>query len=70
MELYILGTRNAKRSERAAVKIAVDMVSEGVISEREALLHIDPSQMELFAFPMIENEYCKATNFQTCNRFY
>jgi len=44
--LYILQTRTGKRTTRAAVKIAVDMVKEGLIDEREAILRIDPNQIE------------------------
>ncbi len=43
--LYILQTRNAKRSAMAAVKIAVDMVNEGILTKEEALLRIDPESL-------------------------
>lgn len=43
--LYMLQTRSGKRNARAAVKIAVDMVSEGLITIDEALLRIDPEQI-------------------------
>ncbi len=45
-KLYMLQTRSGKRSARAAVKIAVDMVEEGLISEREAVLRVTPEQVE------------------------
>ncbi len=44
--LYMLQTRTGKRTTKAAVKIAVDMVSEGLISREEALLRIDPEQID------------------------
>ncbi len=44
-KLYILQTRNAKRTAAAAVKIAVDLVSEGVCSRDEALLKVEPAQL-------------------------
>ncbi|MGI5883060.1 MAG: pyruvate, phosphate dikinase [Dethiobacteria bacterium] len=44
-KLYILQTRNGKRTAAAAVKIAVDMVSEGVSTKNEALLRVDPAQL-------------------------
>lgn len=44
-KLYLLQTRNGKRTAAAAVKIAVDMVSEGAITKEEALLKIDAKQL-------------------------
>ena len=44
--LYMLQTRSGKRTTKAAVKIAVDMVSEGLISKEEALIRIDPEQID------------------------
>ena len=44
-KLYILQTRNGKRTAAAAVKIAVDMVSEGVCSKEEALQRVEPAQL-------------------------
>ncbi len=44
--LYMLQTRNAKRTAAAAVKIAVDMVREGLISEEEAVARIEPAQVD------------------------
>ncbi len=45
-KLYILQTRTGKRTAEAAVRIAVDLVSEGFISKTEALLKVDPAQLE------------------------
>jgi pyruvate,orthophosphate dikinase len=45
-KLYILQTRNAKRTPQASIKIAVDMVEEGLIDEKEALARIEPFQIK------------------------
>ncbi|MFA6422322.1 MAG: pyruvate, phosphate dikinase [Candidatus Buchananbacteria bacterium] len=44
-KLYILQNRNGKRTSAASVRIAVDMVGEGMISKNEALLRVDPNQL-------------------------
>lgn len=44
-KLYILQTRSGKRAAAAAIKIAVDMVAEGIISKEEALMRIDPESL-------------------------
>jgi pyruvate,orthophosphate dikinase len=44
-KLYILQTRNGKRTPQAAVKIAVDMAEEGLITPEEAVLRVDPNQI-------------------------
>jgi len=51
---YILQTRGGKRTGRAAVKIAVDMVKEGLIDEKQALLRISPEHVETFLHPMVD----------------
>ncbi|PIE36987.1 MAG: pyruvate, phosphate dikinase [Gammaproteobacteria bacterium] len=51
---YMLQTRSGKRTGRAAIKIAVDMVSEGLISEKEALLRVSPEHVEALLHPMID----------------
>lgn len=45
-KLYMLQTRNGKRTAKAAVKIAVDMFNEGIITKEEALLRVDPEQID------------------------
>lgn len=45
---YILECRKAKRSAKAAVKFCVDMVNEKLITEREALLRLDPNHATFF----------------------
>ncbi len=44
-KLYLLQTRTGKRTTKAAIRIAVDMVSEGIISKEEAILRIEPSSL-------------------------
>ncbi|GLI57124.1 pyruvate, phosphate dikinase [Propionigenium maris DSM 9537] len=44
-KLYLLQTRNGKRTAQAAIKVAVDMVEEGLISKDEAILRVDPSSI-------------------------
>ncbi len=51
---YILQTRGGKRTGRASVKIAVDMVNEGLINEQEALLRVSPEHVESFLHPMVD----------------
>ncbi|MDX9954937.1 MAG: putative PEP-binding protein, partial [Anaerolineae bacterium] len=50
-KLWILQTRTGKRSARAAVKIAVDMVAEGMISREQALLRVTPQDVDYFLHP-------------------
>ncbi|SDY67689.1 pyruvate, phosphate dikinase [Thermoactinomyces sp. DSM 45892] len=52
--LYILQTRNGKRTADAAVKIAVDMVGESLISKEEAILRIDPDQLDQLLHPRLD----------------
>jgi len=58
--LYMLQTRNGKRTGPAAVKIAVDMVEEGLIDKREAVLRVDPMQLDQLLHPVIVPESKKA----------
>lgn len=53
-KFYILQTRSGKRTGRASVKIAVDMVNEGLIGEKEALLRVSPEHVETFLHPMVD----------------
>lgn len=50
-KLYILQTRNGKRTAPAAVKIATDMVKEGLISEKEAVLRVEPKSLDQLLHP-------------------
>ncbi|HEU0053521.1 MAG TPA: pyruvate, phosphate dikinase, partial [Longimicrobium sp.] len=51
--LFLLQTRSAKRTGRAAVRMAVEMVDEGVITEREAVLRVQPEQLDQLLHPTI-----------------
>ncbi|MBX5221894.1 pyruvate, phosphate dikinase [Rhizobium sp. NLR8a] len=53
-KLWMLQTRSGKRSTRAAMKIAVDMVDEKVITEEEAVLRIEPSSLDQLLHPTID----------------
>jgi pyruvate, orthophosphate dikinase len=55
-KLYLLQTRSGKRTAQAALKIAVDMVEEGLISREEAVARIDPKQLDQLLHPMIDPE--------------
>jgi pyruvate,orthophosphate dikinase len=52
--LYLLQTRTAKRTAAAALKTAVDMVDEGLISREEAVARIDPMQLDQLLHPMLD----------------
>ena len=52
-KLWMLQTRNGKRTGMAAVKIAVDMVNEGVIDKRTALRRVQPEMLNQFLFPIV-----------------
>jgi len=53
-KLYFLQTRNGKRTAQAALKIAVDMVAEGLLSQSEALLMVDPKQLDQLLHPTFD----------------
>ena len=53
-KLYMLQTRNGKRTAPSAVKIAVDMVEEGLITEEEAVMRIEPGQIAQLLHPMFD----------------
>ncbi|MDR1266062.1 MAG: pyruvate, phosphate dikinase [Propionibacteriaceae bacterium] len=53
-KLYMLQTRNGKRTAAAAVKTAVDMVAEGLITKEEALLRIEPAALDALLHPSID----------------
>ncbi|PIR37513.1 MAG: pyruvate, phosphate dikinase [Alphaproteobacteria bacterium CG11_big_fil_rev_8_21_14_0_20_39_49] len=53
-KLWILQTRNGKRTAAAAIKIAVDMVNEGIISKEEAISRIDPASLDQLLHPTLD----------------
>lgn len=58
-KLYILQTRNGKRTAHAAIKIAVDMVSENIITKEEALMSIDPKAISQILHPRFSRKSLK-----------
>ena len=55
-KLFLLQTRNGKRSAAAAVKIACDMVKEGLINKEEAILRVAPEQLDQLLHPTIDTK--------------
>ena len=58
-KLWMLQTRDAKRTAQAAVRIAVDMVQEGLITREQALLRVSPDQVDFFLHPQLERSSVK-----------
>ncbi len=58
-KLYMLQTRNGKRTANAALKIAVDLVNEGMIDEEEAVLRVEPQQLDALLHPQFDAEAMK-----------
>jgi pyruvate, orthophosphate dikinase len=58
-KLYMLQTRNGKRTAQAALKIAIDLVKEGLLTEQEALLKVEPSQLDALLHPGFDLEALK-----------
>ena len=59
-KLYMLQTRNGKRTAAAALKIAVDLVDEGMIDEEEAVLRVEPKQLDALLHPQFDAKALKA----------
>ena len=59
-KLFMLQTRNGKRTAAAALKIACDLVDEGMISEKEAVCMIDPKQLDALLHPQFDAKALKA----------
>ncbi len=55
-KLYMLQTRNGKRTGPAAVRIAVEMVKEGIFSERDALMRVEPEQLNQLLHPVLDEK--------------
>jgi pyruvate,orthophosphate dikinase len=53
-KLYLLQTRTGKRTARAAIKVAVDMVEEGLITTDEAVMRVDPQQLDQLLHPRLD----------------
>ncbi len=61
-KLWMLQTRDGKRTARAAVRIAVDMAEEGLITKAEAVLRVTPAQVDFFLHPQFDPEAVKASS--------
>ena len=58
-KLYFLQTRNGKRTAPAALRIAIDLVKEGLITEKEAVLKVDPKQLDQLLHPIFDADALK-----------
>ena len=58
-KLYMLQTRNGKRTGLAAVKVAIDMVEEGLITQEEAVFRVEPNQLYDFLVPRLDEKGSK-----------
>ncbi len=61
-KLYMLQCRNGKRTASAAIKIACDLIDEGMITEQQALLQIDAKTLDMLLHPTFDAEALKAAN--------
>ena len=61
-KLYMLQTRNGKRTAAAAIRIACDLIDEGMITEQEALLQIDAKTLDMLLHPQFEPNALKAAD--------
>lgn len=61
-KLYMLQTRNGKRTAAAAIKIACDLIDEGMISEQEALMQIDAKSLDMLLHPQFDPKALKAAD--------
>jgi len=59
-KFWMLQTRDGKRTAQAAVRIAVEMVEEGLISREEAVLRVSPEQVDVFLHPQFDQDAIKA----------
>jgi pyruvate,orthophosphate dikinase len=59
-KLYMLQTRNGKRTAQAALKLAIDLVAEGVLTEKEAILKVEPAQLDALLHPQFNPKALKA----------
>ena len=60
--LYMLQTRNGKRTAAAAIKIACDLIDEGMITEKEALMQIDAKSLDMLLHPQFDAKALAAAN--------
>jgi len=67
-KLWMLQTRNGKRTAKAAVKIAVDMVNEGLITKEEAVMRVTPEQVDTLLHPQFDPK--EIADARTSGRLY
>ncbi|MEG1646982.1 MAG: pyruvate, phosphate dikinase, partial [Clostridia bacterium] len=60
-KLFMLQTRNGKRTAKAAMRIACELVDEGMITEKEAVLRIEPKQLDTLLHPTFDSKIIKAS---------
>ena len=65
-KLYMLQTRNGKRTAQAAIKIACDLIDENMISEKEAIMQIDPKTLDALLHPQFDAKALKAATPVGC----
>ncbi len=58
-KLFMLQTRNGKRTAKAALKIACDLVDEGILSEKEAVMMVNPNQLDALLHPTFDPKHLK-----------
>ncbi len=63
-KLWMLQTRDGKRTAQAAVRIAADMVEEGLITREEAVLRVTPEQVDFFLHPQFDPEAAKMAGWR------
>ena len=64
-KLYMLQTRNGKRTGIAAVRIAIQMVEEGLITKEEAIFRVEPNQLYDFLVPQLDEKRATAARTAT-----
>lgn len=64
-KLFMLQTRNGKRTAQAALKIAIDLVKEGVLSEKEAVMKVEPKQLDSLLHPQFDPKALEKANLIT-----
>ncbi len=65
-KLYMLQTRNGKRTAQAALKIAVDLVREGMIDEKKAVCMIEPKQLDTLLHPQFDVNVLRSAEYVSC----
>ena len=60
-KLFMLQTRNGKRTAKAALKIAIDLLDEGLITKEEAILKVDANSLDQLLHPMFDNKELKSS---------